>query len=396
MRQKRGKRNNQRGIALITTVFLLAISVVAIGATIVLTHTEISTVVSSQRSQKAFSLAEAGVDWAAAKLRADAAFSITSTTLLFDSGQTTISFERMGNNIIVVSQSQINGSDVQTPTAQRAIRTAFTTAAGFNASTLWHRAITTDGKLTGSGNINIRFDDPAKGPTGQSNLAQANSIVFSGNIDVVGSPGLGYVAGGSVQLNGNIGDTTKGLVPTDTITTPNIAYWRGLAQASGHLYSGNQSFPGNYTFDGLYVNGNLSLSGNATLNGVVFAEGAITVAGNFRGNAVFVTPGSINMSGNVDISGMQGTAMIAGTTLGLSGNKQIQGYLYAGGAATWTGNANLVGAITAKGAITFSGNVDIRFHDFTDEQEHLPPGFLTSNVSLLLLSWEEIAVTVAP
>jgi len=396
MRQKRGKRNNQRGIALITTVFLLAISVVAIGATIVLTHTEISTAASSQRSQKAFSLAEAGVDWAAAKLRADAAFAMTSTTLLYDSGQTTINIERLGNNIIVVSQSRIDGSDSQTPTAQRAIRVTFAPVVGYNASSLWHRAISTDGKLTGSGNISIQRDDPTKGPTGQSNLAQAGSIVFSGNIEVAGTPGLGYVAGGSAVLNGNAHDISVWEVPTETITTPNIPYWRGLAQASGHSYSGNQKFQGSYSSDGLYVNGDLTLSGNATLSGVIFAEGDIDVAGNFIGNAIFVSAGNIKMSGNVDISGMEGTAMIAGGTLRLSGNKQIQGYLYAGGAATWTGNANLVGAITAKGNITFHGNVDIRFHDFTDEQEHLAPGFLTSNTSLSLLSWEEIGVTATP
>ncbi|MCX5973251.1 MAG: hypothetical protein NTU59_00970 [Coprothermobacterota bacterium] len=378
MRRHR-RQNDQRGVALITTVFLLAISVVAIGATIVLTHTEISTSVSSQRSQKAFSLAEAGIDWAAAKLRADAALSITSTTLTFDSGQTTVSFERMGNTIIVVSQSRIDGSDVQTPTAQRAIRAAFAPAAGFNASSLWHRAITTDGKMTGGGKTIILSDDATMGPTVQSNLAEKPSIDFNGNLDVVGSPGLGYVEGGSAQIPKKSEETTAGLVPTDTITTPNIPYWQGKAQEPGNRY----------------VIGDLKLSGTATLSGVIFATGDIDISGNFTGNATIVSAGSIKMTGSVDISGMEGTAIISGGTLVLHGNKQIQGYLYAGGNVTWTGNANLVGAITAVGDITFHGNVDIRFHDFTDEQG-LSPGFLTSNTSLSLLSWEEIAVAVTP
>jgi hypothetical protein len=390
---KRAKHLGQQGVALITAVFLLAISVVAIGATISLTYTDLSTVVSNQRAQKAFSLAEAGIDWAAAKLRVDSMFALTSTILNFESGTSSVSVTHDGNQTIVVSQSKIDGLGSATPTAQRAIRATFTTTIGYNASALWHRAISADGRLTGTGNIYINFDDPAKGPTGQSNQAQTNSIDFSGNIDVNGSPGLGYVPGGSANLRGNI-HTTTGTVQPETIPTPNIPYWRALAQASGHLYSGNQKFQGNYSFNGLYVNGDLRLDGNATLNGVIFAEGDITVAGNFTGNATFVSAKSIKMSGNVDISGMEGTAMIAGTTLGLSGNKQIRGYLYAGGAATWTGNANLVGAITAKGDITFHGNVDIRYHDFTDEPDFLPPGFLTSNSSLLLLSWEEIAVTL--
>jgi hypothetical protein len=42
---KRAKHLGQQGVALITAVFLLAISVVAIGATISLTYTDLSTVV---------------------------------------------------------------------------------------------------------------------------------------------------------------------------------------------------------------------------------------------------------------------------------------------------------------------------------------------------------------
>ncbi|MCR4432854.1 MAG: hypothetical protein NUV70_02255 [Caldiserica bacterium] len=386
---------NQKGLALITVIVVFAIVLVTVAGTIVLTRTESSTSKTNERAEQAFSLAEAGIDWAAAKLRANPQFAITSTTLISQTGQTQVIITRTSSKVTVISTGNLASGGTDTPTAQRAIKVEFLSQQGFDAGGMWDRAVTANGHVDASGNINIRWDDPVNGPTTQSNLVAANSIQFTGNINVLGSPGVGYVPGGSARLIGNTGQTTVGQVPPDPVEDIDLSYWRNLCltQPGVSSYSGNKSFSGNYSFlHGLYVNGNLSLSGNATLNGIIFAEGNITISGNFTGNATFVSAGNITMTGNVDISGMNGVAMIAAQDLTLTGNKQIKGYLYAGEDINWQGNANLIGGISCKGNLNFGGNVDIRFRDFTDES-NLPPGMTVSNAPLTLLSWQEVAVT---
>jgi len=383
----------EKGLALITVVVIFAIVLLAVAGSIVLARTEFSTSQNNERAEQVLNLAEAGIDWAAAKLRAFPSLTDTSTTMLIGTGQTQAFITRTGSTVIVTSYGQIASGGSRTPTAQRAIQVVFLSQQGFDAGSTWDRAITANSHVSASGNINIRWDDPVNGPTTQSNLVAANSIEFTGNINVTGSPGVGYVQGGSARLTGNIGSTTTGQVPSDPVGEIDLGYWRDLclSQPGVSTYSGNKSFSGNYSFThGLYVNGNLSLSGNATLSGIVFAEGNITISGNFSGNATFVSAKSITMTGNVDISGMSGVAMIANNDLTLTGNKQIKGYLYAGGNVNWQGNANLIGGISCKGSLNFGGNVDIRFRDFTDES-NLPPGMSVSNSSLTLLSWQEIS-----
>lgn len=386
---------NEKGLALITVLVAFAIILVTVAGTIVLTRSENSTSKTNERAEQAFSLAEAGIDWAAAKLRADPQFAITSTTLISQTGQTQVVITRTSSRVTVISTGNLTSGGTDTPTAQRAIKAEFLSQQGFDAGGIWDRAVTANGHVSASGNINIRWDDPVNGPTTQSNLVAANSIEFSGNINVLGSPGVGYVPGGSARLTGNTGQTTVGVVPPDPVEDIDLSYWRNLclSQTGVSTYSGNKSFSGNYSFThGIYVNGNLSLSGNATLSGIIFAEGDITLSGNFSGNATFVSAKNITMTGNVDVSGMSGVAMIAAQDLTLAGNKQIKGYLYAGEDVNWQGNANLIGGISCKGNLNFGGNVDIHFRDFTDEP-NLMPGFSQSNVSLTLLSWQEIAVT---
>lgn len=387
---------NQKGLALITVVVVMAIVLLLVGGAIILATTESSTSKLNEKSEQALNFAEAGIDWAKATLTASPNLSNTSTIITFSNlERACVSLTKTGSILTVTSYGQILPPDSRTPTYQRAIQVVFLSQQGFDAGGMWDRAVTANGHVSASGNIDIRWDDPVNGPTTQSNLVAANSIEFTGNINVLGSPGVGYVPGGSASLTGNKGQTTVGQVPPDPVTDIDLSYWRNLcrSQPGVSIYSGNQSFSGNYSFThGLYVNGSLSLSGNATLSGIIFAEGNITLSGNFTGQVTFVSAGNITMTGNVDVSGLSGVAMIAAKDLTLAGNKQIKGYLYAGEDVNWQGNANLIGGISCKGNLNFGGNVDIRFRDFSDEPNN-PPGITISNVPLTLLSWQEVAVT---
>jgi hypothetical protein len=372
----------EQGLALITVIVIFAIVLLSVAGTIVLARTELSTSKNNERAEQAFSLAESGIDWAAAKIRANPDFSTTTTYIpVTPSGTVAVQvfLDSQTKTATVISYSVIPVSS-DYPKASRAIEAVFGVKLGIlSGESLFERAITANGQITSKNGAEIRVS---------SNLPNKDDISllsnYSGPGDAVSFDKLDYLDG---KVGVMSGETAAG-VPTDkvvvgatpdpvrTLTPTEIDAWRQAAIKEGHYYSGTTSW-----------------GSGVTLNGIYFFDGNLEVDNKLSGRGTIVVNGSFTAGNKADIlSESLALIVIGDMDIDMKNKATITGYIYCGGNVVFKNKLELVGSIAAIGSVEFKNNGDITYQNLGEGGYYLPPGFSQTNATLDLKSWSEIPV----
>ncbi len=418
----------EKGIALITTVLVFAILILSVGAVVVLARTENATVKNNERAAQAFTLAEAGIDWAEAMLRPPNELSATSTYLSLSATCSVFVMVDRGSTTATITSISTMPQLGSTPTASRAIRAVFSLGGGApSPATYWKRPVTANGEISWFGN-NMNVDATGiDGPAILSNSSTTNpSVKLSGNnVNITGGdPNIGYVQGGGVEVPWGSSVST-GLVTPDPVPLMDFAYWANLAKPPGSQELTQQYFDTHVTITGpawvnsnltitannaviygpLYVNGTLSIMANTVrMNGVIYAKNNINLYSNNiyepEGSSVGLTlvcGGSFTTgNNNINVAGIGGFAILAQQDVGIYSNTfDLSGLLYAGGELEVADNVFRLraGALSVQGSMKVYNNVwDIKWVDPGSQggSGELPPGM--SGTGLTLVSWQEIAL----
>jgi hypothetical protein len=390
--------HRQKGVALLTVVFVFAILSLVVAASIVLAKTDVSTSKNNERGNEALVIAEAGIDWTVAQFRANPKFSMTAPAVRpVGQGTYTVSIPTLTSTYAVIKSVgylPLNGSE---PAANRAIQIILSLPQStFDASAYWHRALHSEGKITGSGSGEVFVDgDVPEGPTVQSNYSASGqqSIDFSGSIYINGSPGLGYVPTVPPALPALPPDTGHGLIQAvadDPVPTMDFNYWRAKAKEAGTFAKIKES-GSSFNLNGGYVTGNIDISGSGTLNGIYFAEGNIDLSGSYSGNATFISAHTIDMSGSMAV-GNGSVALIANGEIDISGSQVITGLVYSSTRVEFSGSPIFYGSIVSQGSIHFSGGGEIHYRGGSDLGGVIPGTGTGSTTSLPgMIDWQEVA-----
>ena len=382
------KRKNQQGIALLTTVVVMAILVLVIGASVMIAISETETTQNSARSEQALNYAEAGIHWAAAKLRADPYFS-TSTTSYLPSMAPSVS---VGVRVINSSQSAmatieafsiIDSGGTAYPNASRAIRATFLLPKGVMPyGALFKRAITTNGKIETKNNATIHVSSALPSSDGiaiLSNSPSSNAVVVGNGFSIDGKVGLMSGASYSDSLNGKTQTATPDPVPQ--LTEDQIIAWRNAAIADGtakgkdHYFSTSQSWENGITLDGIY-----------------FINGDLEIDNKLNGQGTLVVNGKFTTKNKTEWSSTSMALIVTGAAdLDMKNNASITGYIYVNGAVEFKNNMTLVGSIAARGNVIFGqNNATITFQNLGEGGFYNPAGFANANDELTPFSWQEI------
>ncbi|MCR4429318.1 MAG: hypothetical protein NUV68_08315 [Caldiserica bacterium] len=376
----------QKGIALITVVIATALIVILIGASILIAKTETSTSQTGIVSEQAFSAAEAGIDWAAAKIRNAADFATTTTTYL-SIGDTTVGVKVTNNydpstktGTAVIYAYSVKPPYAGTPTSMRAISATFRTEVSILSGwTMFERAITANGKIYAKNNAEIKV---------ASLLPNQDDISVLSNYN---GPGDAVEIGKLDYLDGKIGimqgETVKGIpsgkwtyaqpdpVPQLTETSSEIIAFKNEAISQGNYFEGNQDWGSGMTLSGIYY-----IHGNLTVDNKLSGRGTIVVTGSFESkNKTEITSDSLAL------------IVLGNMTIDLKNKATINGYIYAAGDLTFKNTAAIVGGISCTGNLEFKNNLEITYMDLGDSTVYLPSGFSRRFTNLILQSWKEVS-----
>jgi hypothetical protein len=418
--------DNQRGAALIIGLMFLAIVALAGSTAVILTSTEIQIGSNYKSNSAAFCNADAGLNFALAKIKAglkanpptfqlptvfpydpdDAnSFSpMTSGDFIAPSGFV-FSYEAPGvivdpinNNAYTFTSIGANPDEAQ---AQAVITATFSPAGLFNYGIFGDLGVTlsgngytdsynsstgpwtsatrntegdvgtnaiTAGAISLSGNAKT-YGDAMAGPTGNPDTC----ITTAGNAQIV-APGQKLAAdeakdmtpisdpGGGTPETLNISASTTKTFYPGTYELPSIS----IAATAVATISGNVIFR---------VTGSINISGNSPLNILsgasltIYASGSISISGN----------GSFNQFGLPKNLQIYGTPTC--NSISVSGNGDFYGTIYAPAATvSVTGNGDIYGSVIGRN-INISGNGNVHYDEALQNVGPVS--------SLKLLSWKQ-------
>lgn len=334
-------------------------------------------------------IAEAGVDYGIAMVKANASYAGTGGSVEYGDGSFTVVVSSSGGQRIIAS------TGISDEGAEATVQASVDSGAGMNFP---------NGAIVANGDVNL--GGQADCFTTPSNQHQA-SVHANGNASIHGQAEVDGDASahGTVTMNGQAdvwGDVTSG---APRVSFPDAAAheaWMNELKAeamAGTTKSGNIS--GNVVWNTpVYVNGNLSLSSKATLTivggGIVYVKGSISVSGQAKmyNSGILVAEGKISQSGQ-----SQYVATGSLTKIGLvsfdqnsGGNHAISitgqgssvpmGLVYAAyGGIKVSGQGDVYGALVAAGAngagsVQISGQGDLYYPvDLLQNTEILPSSF---------------------
>jgi Tfp pilus assembly protein PilV len=382
----------QKGIALITVVIATALVVILIGASILIARTETSTSQTGIVSEQAFSAAEAGIDWAAAKIRNAADFATTTTTY-FSVGNATVGVKitnaydpttRTGTAVIYAYS--VLPPYAGTPTSMRAIIATYRTEVSIISGwTMFERAITANGQIYAKNNAEIRV---ASQLPNNDNISVLSN--YSGPGDAISIGKLDYLDG---KVGIMSGETVSGIptgkwtyaspdpVPTLTSTSPEILAFKQEAINQGHYYGTDQNWG----------------SGITLSDGIYFIEGNLTVDNKLSGRGTIVVTGNFTSKNKTEISSDSLALIVLGDAeIDLKNKATINGYIYAAGNLEFKNSATIVGGISCAGSLNFWNNLEITYQDLGESTVYLPSGFSRRFTNLILQSWSETAPPTSP
>jgi len=378
---------NQKGLALITVIVAFAIVLLAVGAVILISRTESSTVINNQQAEVAFQLAESGIDWGAAKVRANPDFSTTTTIIAQTPSyvvKVSVTNDPQTKTATIISYSIVSGSSV-TPTGSRAIQASFeiTKKQIVTAGSLFKRAITCNGRIDGGVNSKIKVSTPLPNEDGISILSNyndsGNAVYFKQHLDLDGK--IGVMDGASYDVPDPSKVTVTASDPVKPLTEYEINAWKEAATKEGHYYSGDQDWGNGKEFDGIY-----------------FIDGNLEVGNKLSGKGTLVVNGDLITKNKTEIAAEPFALIVLGNAqdLNLKNNAHIGGYIYCEGDISFKNNLILVGGISAIGSVEFKNGADITYTNLGSSEEMLPSGFSTEYGVLETIFWKEVLPPASP
>ena len=339
---------NQKGLALVTVFFIFLVALIVVGAIAIISVTEVGTTRINQEAEQAFNLAEAGIDWAKAKLAESKYIFLTSgfiPTPGIGTSETALVRVENGNRTGDTTWTvTITAKGFVSSTASRAIQntihiTLTTTSSSSGAlSGFWKRPMTSNGFMDlvvtdGKGDLIVN----AQGVQGAAILSNSSAYyphkIVADTLEINGgNPNVGHVYDFNKWQPSGIsppGSITCTRVIAEPVTTPTLAFAYLLTQSQAgsqvqlqiatptrlgvtNTTNNTVTFPtshGGYPTTGVrlvtgvaWPSGGISytVDHGATVTGPLYAEGDITIDGGEKAavnEPIYVT-GNMTVSGN--------------------------------------------------------------------------------------------------
>ncbi len=358
--QKCSLENNESGMALFICLNLIAAIFAITFAFMLAGLYEIRGAERFENRLAAFHLAEGAVDKTIATLRTNASYAGLSSTAA-TGGRINGTYSSTLSSPTSSVYSIVGTGNVTTAGGAYAAQTQTVTAVvNLAPASIYKYALFSNGSITMSGNAKTDsynssiapYSSAGAGSSGDigTNSSLAGYTMLSGNATVNGKSYIGPLGNiaTAYQISGNavINGTKTMLSATETLSPVTIP--GGLASGGALAISGNSTVTlpaGTYYYSSINVSGNgkLLLSGAAT----VYVSGTVSIAGNGIGTAQSLPP---NL-----------TLKVQGNSVGLSGNGNFYGAIYAPSAAiAISGNGSIYGSMIGS-SFSDSGNGAIHY-----------------------------------
>ncbi len=353
------QRSRQRGFALVLTIFVIGLVLVA--GMLMLSNSQFSAnnAVNTEQKNQAFNAAEAGLDNAMEALDLSSLATGSSSGSLANGASYTYSIT---NNLNSSSPANVSGQN-SIPGDSAYISSVGTGAVGGRPVTVTAvvKPTTTtisfpndaiDAGIDVQGNWNsgncIGFTDSGNHANVHANRnVTANACFVDGQVSASGT-----VSGSMNATGGSYSNTSQVPLPTSQMATY-------VSNAKATAQGGSSPYPDDYIASG----GSLP-STYACPNGdqcMVFLDGPLSMAGHasaaFTGNVTLVINGDFSATGNAGITFQQGqkSVMVVNGNADIGGNGTADALIWAKGDLTLHGNGNLTGAAVAGGNVNLNG-----------------------------------------
>ena len=299
---------------------------------------------------------------------------VFSTTGVYITGETSVTGNITGNNLIVNNIESVTGNIIggNISTAGQVSATGnlsgnyllanIAYATGYTASRIYNGVSEVD-IATANGNANISIN-------GTSNVAvfATTGEYVTGEISATGNvTGANVLTTGLVSATGNATSgnvLTGGQVSATGNATSGNVLTTGIVSATGNIYGGNLSVSGNITGNFEFDNV-VSATGNVIAGNIVTA-GLVTATGNVTGGNLLTT-GEVSAQGNVTganvlvTTNVSATGNVTGGNLLTSGIVSTNSNIYGGNLIvssieSVTGNIT-GGNISTAGQVSATGNL---------------------------------------
>lgn len=378
---KREKRNlilnNQKGMALLTTLIFVFVLVSFCIALLAMTGNDSKLSTLHRESTRAFYLAETGVDKALWYLNTPTAqdgkginwrTDETGTSVPLIDGtaseyyEVTVETTTPDPEIVTIHSTGKEVGEGDYNKGTRKIEVKLEKGISPSPSTFYNYALMTfseDSNLEFNGHVTIEGDIHSNGDiTGNG---------FNPEDDVDGS--ITY-SGENTTL---IGDNVS---PLDPQTYPAID-WQYYEDNASQVYASDTAYEiGDETLTGIhYFKGDVIIKNDLVVNGTILVQGNITVSGN----------PDLTLLETEDIS----LVMVASGDITLGGNVHAEGIIHTEGTITFNGNINVEeGAVLAEDGVINGTGADTKIVYNVDNQDQPVPG--TGIPVWKIASWQEV------
>lgn len=348
-----GPFRNQRGTTFLTTMICSFLMALVGGYLYQMTVSDLHYVNRLKLSLQAQQLADAGLSRMLSALNNNWNGSVGGTlSANLGPGSYSASVSQSGGRYLVSSAGTVQG-------VQR-IATAEVVKPSLSAL---------DYAIAGGGNMNL--DSGTANSPGTIN----GNVYSGGNLGMDGaSNGPLLTINGLVQAAGNIstnatvsvsGSTTPQYETALNFPTPDLTFYKGIAQTNSTYYSGNQAFsnanplPSNPPGGVIYIAGNVSITGTQTINGCLVVSGNLTIT---KSGSVYPQI-TINKFGSYP-------ALIDAGNFGFSSTGSGGAFLTANslvyGGGNWTFNSGNHDNLTINGSLIARGNLGMSPQSFNN------------------------------
>jgi len=374
---------DKKGIAFLTTIILLGLTVVASAALSMMLLRDAYDVKRLKYSSQAYYLAEAGIEEAIAALWANN-FSSANFPIIRNLGEGSINVTLNNSKwasdkiLLISSAAVVNG-------VSRTVKTEVKS----NVVPGFDYAVLSNGKVLVSQLAEVHCNT-SKGA--HSNSSAQGGFLSNSAVDVWGYLFPCYIYGdasavGNVRaryngvISGSQDDGAAG-VSLPPLDTDFFNYYFNQANASGDVYTpsgGTQYFDGVTLSPGngvVYVNGNVNIKHDVTINGCLVATGDIWIN--------FWTEGTVTQN---QVGGMP-AMMSRGGDITVWDPATLNGLLYAAGDIKFRSLAGAFGDIFINGSIVCGGDAVLKDMAYLNYVKQNPPG-LGSDPIGWILNWNE-------
>ena len=266
--KKRVRNNN--GFSLLTVIFVMVVFAVAGVAVISLITGSASMVVNEYGSQRAFAVAQGGLEYIAMQLDGDSDWSDNSAETKSLGGDSfTITYaDQSTNTATVQSTATVSG-------VTRTLQQEFSQGGGISEAFLY--AVYSEDDLRVQNSSNVTLD---------------GNVVLGGEEDVSGVS--------NYDVTGTVVENVAGV----TVPTPDWDYWLSVADL---VRSGNYNFPGGTSSGIFYVNNHARIRNrsNVTINGTIVARRNVVIRDNSNvtinaqgSNPAIIAQGNVTLRNN--------------------------------------------------------------------------------------------------